>query len=62
MRKKKTNRKVRVWKALDEIYKIYILVHRSDLKTSAKNRQQFYARSFNEVGKTGNFLSFRFLN
>ena len=24
------------WKALDEIYKIYILLHRSDLKISAK--------------------------
>ena len=24
------------WKALDEIYKIYILLHRSDLKSSAK--------------------------
>ena len=35
------------WKALDEIYKIYIyasyiLLHRSDLKISAKNRQHFF--------------------
>ena len=31
------------WQALDEIYKIYILLHRSDLKNSAKNRQHFFA-------------------
>ena len=31
------------WKVLDEIYKIYILLHRSDLKISAKNRQHFFA-------------------
>ena len=30
------------WKALDEIYNIYILLHRSDLKISAKNRQHFF--------------------
>ena len=30
------------WKALDEIYKIYILLHRTDLKNSAKNRQHFF--------------------
>ena len=30
------------WKALDEIYKTYILLHRSDLKISAKNRQHFF--------------------
>ena len=36
------NKKTR-WKALDEIYKIYILLHRSDLKISAKNRQHFFA-------------------
>ena len=29
------------WKALDEIYKIYMLLHRSDLKISEKNRQAF---------------------
>ena len=31
------------WKALDEIYKIYILLHRSDLNISEKNRQTFSA-------------------
>ena len=30
-------------KALEEIYKIYILLHRSDLKISAYNRQHFFA-------------------
>ena len=30
------------WKALDEIYKIYMLLHRSELNISAeKNRQTF---------------------
>ena len=29
------------WKALDEIYKIYMLLHRSDLKMSEKFRQTF---------------------
>ena len=29
------------WKALDEIYKIYMLLHRSDLNISAKFRQSF---------------------
>ena len=39
------------WKALDEIYKIYILLHRSDLKVSAKNRQHVYnaCRFFNRI-------------
>ena len=33
------------WKALqvDEIYKIYMLLHRSDLNISEKNRQFFFA-------------------
>ena len=31
------------WKALDDIYKIYILLHRSDLQISAKHRQHFFA-------------------
>ena len=35
------------WKALDEIYKIYILLHRSDLKISDK-RQQTFADCFLE--------------
>ena len=30
------------WKALDEIYKIRILLHRSDFKISVKNRQTFF--------------------
>ena len=29
------------WKALDEIYKIYMLLHRSDLNISEKVRQTF---------------------
>ena len=29
------------WKGLDEIYKIYMLLHRSDLNISEKNRQTF---------------------
>ena len=29
------------WKALDEIYKIYMLLHRSDLNIAEKNRQTF---------------------
>ena len=32
------------WKALDEIYKIYMLLHRSDLKNISENfRQAFFA-------------------
>ena len=30
------------WKALDEIYKIYMLLHPLYLKMSAKNRQHFF--------------------
>ena len=29
------------WKALDEIYKIYMLLHRSDLNISANFRHEF---------------------
>ena len=29
------------WKALDEIYKIYMLLHRPDLNISKKNRHFF---------------------
>ena len=29
------------WKALDEIYKIYMILHRSNLNISEKNRQTF---------------------
>ena len=31
------------WKALDEIYKIYMLLHRADLNISEKCRQTFFA-------------------
>ena len=30
-----------IWKALDEIYKIYMLLHRSDVNISEKFRQTF---------------------
>ena len=33
------------WKALDEIYKIYMLLHRSDLNIS-ENFRQFFFRIF----------------
>ena len=39
------------WKALDEIYKIYVLLHRSDLNISAKFRQFFLAFSKLEMLK-----------
>ena len=39
------------WKALDEIYKIYMLLHRSDLNISAKLYRTFSRRCFKEVGK-----------
>ena len=35
------------WKALDEIYKMYMLLHRSDLNISEKNR-----RTFSHVSET----------
>ena len=44
------------WKAHDEIYKIYILLHRSDLEISAKNRQHFFAN------EKMNFCNFRFFH
>ena len=31
------------WKALDEVYKIYMLLHRSHLNISAKRRQNIFA-------------------
>ena len=37
------------WKALDEIYKIYMLLHRSDLNISAKLRQLLWAFSTLEM-------------
>ena len=30
------------WKALDEIYKLYMLLHRSDLNISAEIRRLFF--------------------
>ena len=43
------------WKALDEIYKIYMLLHRSDLNISEKIRQHFFAN------ECMNFRFFHFL-
>ena len=43
------------WKALDEIYKIYMLLHRSDLNISEIVRQ-IYFRIFRQ-----NFAKFRYL-
>ena len=40
------------WKALDEIYKIYMLLHRSDLNISENVRQLFcrlFRHTFGEV-------------
>ena len=45
------------WKALDEIYKIYMLLHRSDLNISEMCRQTFVAffgnfcKKIQEIGK-----------
>ena len=36
------------WKALDEIYKIYMLLHRSDLNISEKNRLTFFSQEDEE--------------
>ena len=36
------------WKALDEIYKIYMLLHRSDLNIS-ENFRQFFFTSFGKI-------------
>ena len=39
------------WKALDEIYKIYMLLHRSDLNISEKIRQTFshFQQNFTKI-------------
>ena len=39
------------WKALDEIYKIYMLLHRSDVNISAKIRQTFshFSANFRKI-------------
>ena len=50
------------WKALDEIYKIYMLLHRSDLNISEKNRQTF-SHSFNFIGNIlQKFVIFEFFS
>ena len=45
------------WKALDEIYKIYMLLHRSDLNISAKFRE-FFSHLFKILQKTLFFIEF----
>ena len=45
------------WKALDEIYKIYMLLHRSDLNISEKFCQTF-SHFFNFLA---NFCKFKFV-
>ena len=47
------------WKALDEIYKIYVLLHRSDLNISENFRQFFFAFFGNILQK---FLIFEFFS
>ena len=37
------------WKALDEIYKIYMLLHRSDLKIFQKKLSNFFLAFFGEI-------------
>ena len=50
------------WKALDEIYKIYMLLHRSDLNISENFRQTF-SHFFIFLAKLNeNFVKIRFLN
>ena len=46
------------WKALDEIYKIYMLLHRSDLNISESCRQTFFAFSAKFCKKTSFLNSF----
>ena len=43
------------WKALDEIYKIYMRLHRSDLNISANVRQFF---GFPKLGRNANEFDF----
>ena len=47
------------WKALDEIYKIYMLLHRSDLNISENFRQFFFAFF---VKNLQNFVIFEFFS
>ena len=44
------------WKALDEIYKIYMLLHRSGLNILANFRRFFFAFSKLEMLKSCNFF------
>ena len=44
------------WKALDEIYKIYMLLHRSDLNIS-ENFRQFFPKRFLSWGLKTLFVS-----
>ena len=46
------------WKALDEIYKIYMLLHRSDLNISAKFCQTFshFSAKFSKKRNVSTFL------
>jgi len=46
------------WKALDEIYKIYMLLHRSDLNISAKFRRFVLAFSTLDTLKSSIFPDF----
>ena len=47
------------WKALDEIYKIYMLMHRSDLNISENFRQTFSHFSANFGKLISKFTHFR---
>ena len=49
------------WKALDEIYKIYMLLHRSDLNISEKFRQNF-SHFFAKIRKINYFVIFEFFS
>ena len=37
------------WKALDEIYKIYMLLHRSDLNISENVKSNFFKINFSQI-------------
>ena len=45
------------WKALDEIYKIYMLLHRSDLNIS-ENFRQFFSHFLTNFAKIRYFCQF----
>ena len=49
------------WKALDEIYKIYMLLHRSDLNISENVQQFFFAPRINRVDLVKSFPTNIFL-